>query len=377
MDPDAGLAVALPLLEQPELAAKLTSSVVKAAAGSPARADSLAARLGQYPAETQQRVLSATEQLATPALRSVALAGVKSAASENRGLALLALAASAQSLADAEILFSALPVPETRVVAVQALSRARIDNLDTVLRAKAAEAPDAASLAAFLTICSNRADSGVMPLVLKHARSEQAEVRAAAYKALAPLVRGEDLDTLFSLREGLRTAVERRAWQDATVNAIRFRNDTEAVSQLLAEKLPAAVAFERTTYAVALVNLNTPIAIAAVQKELADPDLERRKEIIRALSSARILPSGLLLIAAAEKAADASERILALRGFLDFLLANPELPIEDRVAYYKRAWAVAERREEQGAIVAIAPSLWNPEGRRFGAEIVEKFQSQK
>lgn len=347
----------------------LRSAATEAKARSgPAALRKLAKAMPGLAARTQISLLRTAEQLAQPALLPVVEAVLASSIQEVRVAALDALGACAHDLRSTQPLFAALEKPAERAVAIAALSRSPAPGIDASVRERAASA-EPQMQSALLTIASNRVDRDAMSLVLTAAAGDNAEIRQGAYRAMGKLVRGEDLEMLLQLRPKLRAAAERRGWQEAVLNSVRFRTDNDAVVDLVERQLQDASPADRGTFAIALTLLEGDKSAGILLNLVRNNSVESRKEVVRALSSARNPKSAVILIDVAEHAADQSERILALRGYLDTLPELESMPQPDRVACYRRAWGAANRPEERDAIIATVSELWGDEAKELAKQL--------
>jgi type 1 glutamine amidotransferase/HEAT repeat protein len=328
----------------------------------------------QLPAPTQLVLLNNAKQLGTPATLPLIRAGLLASDAEIRAAALGALGTCATELGQLEPLFAALMENAERDLAVGSLSVARAPGVDDKVRA-AMEKADPSVRAALFTVAANRVDRAAMPAVLEGAKSQDRDLRQASFKAMGNLVRGEDLSTLLQLRADLKTPGERRAWNDAVLNAVRLSNQPVESAKLLAAHLPAAATLaERNTFAIALSLIDAPEADQVLARLLADADIERRKEVIRALSSARNPKAAQLLLQTAEKAVDETERVLALRGHVD-ALESLQMQTRDKVAAYRRAWKAATRDEERLAILSGVDKLHGNEAKALSKELHQALPS--
>ena len=320
---------------------------------------------GELPLPTQEALLVQTAQLASPHLRSLAEKAAESAAAELRPAAFLALA-STGNLQTARHLVAALETPADRPAAIAALSQQRTEGLDAQLRdAVAGATPDVQ--AALLEILGQRVDREAVPLLLAAAKGTERAPRAAAFRGLATLARGEDLPMILQLREQLQPA-DRRLWQEALRAAVRGRNDVSDTLALLRTELDQATAAERPAFLHAMAGFDDPAALDALRALLAEPDVERRKELIRTLSSLRNDHAFTLLIEVAENGSDNSERLLALRGYLD-TLGQRRNRWSQTIQAYGRAYRAAERPEEREAALAALASYDSNEARQLTAEL--------
>jgi hypothetical protein len=95
------------------------------------------------------------------------------------------------------------------------------------------------------------------------------------------------------------------------------------------------------------------------------PDNEKRREVVRALSTARTEGALTLLLAHARSSMDSDERILTLRGYLDTLANLPLVSRKRQVAGYRDAWPLAQRNEEKRAILDAVRNIKGSEADAF------------
>ncbi|PTY06923.1 hypothetical protein DB347_10000 [Opitutaceae bacterium EW11] len=371
----AGLKDTQPLLTSAEMGSVLGSAWLRAAvAGDTSDHGPLASLTGGFsalPPRVQGVLLFAATQIAQKPLVPLAQQGLKSPDRDVRLAAISALGACGASVADAEPLIAGLESKDDRPSAVDALSRLRAAGIDDHLRSLQSKSAPAVQ-AALLEIAGNRIDRASMTFAVNCAGTQDRELRQAAFKAVRVLVQGEDLPLLFKLQSQVKTAAERRAWSDAVMNAVRFRSDAGPVAELLDQQLAKASPENRLVFIAALSVIDGDQADAAIDRLLRDSSVERRKEVIRALSSARNARAAKHLIGVAETGSDETERILALRGFVDSYVAMTEPRPAEKIEAYRRAWKAAQRDEERDAIIAAMDQVESLDGRKAARELREQ-----
>ena len=115
--------------------------------------------------------------------------------------------------------------------------------------------------------------------------------------------------------------------------------------------------------------LDVPESEASLQSILEGQDIEARKDVIRALAAARNKTSSKLLPRVAENGAGETERILALKGYIDTIGAFEGIPSQKKVEAYRNAWKFAARDEEKAAIRAAVKKIDKPDAVAFLREI--------
>ena len=370
LDPRRALADTQGLLAAPYVGPRLVRPWLNAALAQRAPARVLAplvTHFGTLPLPSQEALLRHAAHLRALALVPVAQAALDHGAPELRAAAFAALAAGGD-LTTAATLIAALNEPGDREHAAAALRQQTTPGLEARLRAAVASAAPEVQ-AALLEILAQRVDRSAMPLLLAAAAGSERAPRAAAFRGLATLATGEDLPLILSLRPQLQPA-DRRLWQEALRAAVRGRNDVVDTLAMLRREIDTASAAERPAFLHAMAGFDDPAALAAIRELLAHPDIERRKELIRALSSVRNDHAFALLIEVAETGADETERLLALRGYLD-TLAQRRSRWSETIQAYGRAYRAAERQEERDAALAALGSYESKEAERLVAELRE------
>lgn len=247
--------------------------------------------------------------------------------------------------------------------ALASLSRLRAPEAAEKLRAALAQAQGPAK-AALLAAAANRLDRSVLAQALKATADPDPSVRSAAFRAVGLLAGPEDLPALLAMLPDLRDPADLASWTKTLLAASKRSPDADGAAELLAAALPSAPASARPAFLLALAGLSAPRATAALSAQLHAPDAESRKAVIRILSSVRNPACQGLLLAAAREGSDPSERILALRGYLDGVKAQTDAAPETLAKAYTDAWPLADRPEEKDAILAALKALKGPAAKK-------------
>lgn len=230
----------------------------------------------------------------------------------------------------------------------------------------AGQAP--ATRALLLKVMAERQQHEAFQPALEAAKSSDAVMRPAGYAALSKLAGRGNLPGLAALMENvpasdaqnLRTAVVRAAALDPSPpDAVRTLADAHA----------KAGAKQKADIVNILVALNVPESEAALRSLLDGQDIEVRKDVIRALAAARNKTSCNLLPGIAENAPGETERILALKGYIDTIGTFEGIPLQKKAAAYRIAWKFAARDEEKEAIRAAVRKIDKPDAVAFLREI--------
>ena len=210
-----------------------------------------------------------------------------------------------------------------------------------------------------LGVLAQRLDRNVLPAVFTATQSPDDKVRSAAFQALSLLATPADLPKFLALLPGIKAPADRAAWGKTLQIMVQNTSDANAAATLLDEAFAKSTPESRPALIMALASLPSDQAAASLEKTLQSDDLEQRKAIIRTLSGVRTISSGDLLFKAARQAKDPSERMLALRGYLDVLRTRNDLSPDDAFLAYQAALALAVEQSEKEAIYAGIKAIKN------------------
>jgi hypothetical protein len=183
-------------------------------------------------------------------------------------------------------------------------------------------------------------------------RDPSEEVRRAAFAAVGMLAGREDLPTLLCLLGTAADPAEIAFIRRALSTAVATTADVEGAAAQLADRIEALPQDKRAILVALLATLDTPRSLVVLEAELASPDAERRRAVLRSVGNARLFSIRPTLFACAAGAAEPAERVLALRALLDLLRANPPWAYESIIADYGQIAKMAERPEEKAAALA-------------------------
>lgn len=358
----AATAALLPLLSEPALSAALARSLVLVA--DEPLFQKLSAAAPSLPAPALNALYAAAGERRSPAAVPLLVAALARTEDPARPAATRALGRCADASAVEVLLPLLRPAGPLADAARDALGTLPAPATDALLRARLNTSTSDTS-AALLRILAARQDREAFAPAAAACASTDANVRAAAFEAVASLVRPGDLSVVAGLVKHVQKAADRREWRRALFSAVATEPDGPAAVRLLAGALAAPSPLERATLIGALTLIKDPAATAALRPLLDDAEIETRKEVIRALSSARTEGAAELLLAHARRATDRNERILALRGYLESLGNFDYMPRDRRLAGYREAWPLAERSEEKQAIIDGARKIPGGEAATF------------
>ncbi len=204
--------------------------------------------------------------------------------------------------------------------------------------------------------------SEALPTVVKLAGESDQATRSAALTALSIMGTGKQIPDLVKLVVGAKAAGERAGFEK-TLTALCGRAGAACVAEL-------SPLVQSKTPELRLVGLHAMIAaggadaLTAVKAAIADKDETVQDEAIRTLSSwpnkwpaddAVAEP----LLAVAKTASKVSHKVLAIRGYLQYLQVSKKLGAGERLAKVKQVLPLASRPEEKKLAIAVLATINN------------------
>ncbi|MDR0353873.1 MAG: HEAT repeat domain-containing protein [Opitutaceae bacterium] len=343
-----------------------------AASSDPASVKLLRDQFPALPPDTQLAALNAIASsrnaAALPVIGPV-LAGVGVNSAEIRCAAVRAAAATG----DAGVIPALLAAledgdPAIANAAQNALETLPLENANTPLVELFGHSLPADTHARIITILAARQCRDAFIFALASTTAEVPALRAAAFAALARLVRPGDLADILDIAGNIRAAADRREWRRALFTAAGDAPAPASAATALSAAIARATGPERAALIGALTLVNAPAATDTLQTLLAAPDAAVRKETLRALSAAQTPEACKLLLAAARNGAAPDERTLALIGAIA-TLEKLDQPAAAKIGEYRAAWPLATRDEERQAIIAAVKKIRAPSATAFLKEI--------
>ncbi len=324
----------------------------------------LASRFNDIPADTRRRMmvaLASTRNATAMPLIGNALDG----ADESLRLAALSAAGACGDENTVATLLPWLARKEKDVSAAAFNALARLPDCDGKTNAALRrQLDDAAMKPKVMLVLAQRQDRSIYSVALADTETGDNVLRAAAYEAIALLVRPGDLPQVAPLAGKLQRPVERREWIKALYIATAAHPDAKAAVELLQRQLDTAKPVDLPSFIAALTMVNSRDAKTALSAMLASSDIEARKETIRALSSARTQTAYDLLVDHIAVATDTSERLLTQRGAID-TLNQLSMSKDKKVAAYRKLWQTADTQENKDAIIAAVKRIRHDEATKF------------
>ncbi|MCX6937903.1 MAG: ThuA domain-containing protein [Verrucomicrobia bacterium] len=254
-----------------------------------------------------------------------------------------------------------------RDAAYRALSASQARDLSTRLTEAAGKSDSSPAVrAALLSLLGDRQVISAQALIMELCASPEAGLRAAAFTALGDIAHSVPMASIIKLSENAKKSADQRGFRKALFTSVGFVDDAAKAAELLGGAIAdPAQPGGRSTFIGALTLVKGPEADTLLARLLNAPDAADRKDVIRALSAARIEGSLKLLQATAKKATNEDERILAFRGCIETIPAIENLNKIGQIAAYRSLWPLAIRSEEKNAILAAVRELKTNEAQEF------------
>jgi HEAT repeat protein len=226
-----------------------------------------------------------------------------------------------------------------------------------------------------MTIAARRGIEKALPLIVQSVGDAEAETRDAAVQALTTLGGSNEVAALAQALEKSDNPAERAHVQKGLVT-LSGRIGTNGVPSLL-PLLRSAEPENRKGALRALAAAGGNDALAAVAAATKDKDPSCQDEAVHALSTwpnawpedeAVMEP----LLRTAKTDTNSSHVILALRGYLEFLLGNEKLKSEDKLARVREVIPLLQRPQEKLTAIAVLQAIPSP----AALELLEAFASE-
>jgi len=226
-----------------------------------------------------------------------------------------------------------------------------------------------------MTIAARRGIEKAVPLIVQSVGDADAATRDAAVQALTTLGGSNEVAALAQALEKSGNPAERAHIEKGLVT-LSGRVGKSGVQTLL-PLIQSAEPANRKAALHALAAAGGSDALAAVAAAIGDKDPSCQDEAVRALSTwpnawpedeAVLEP----LLRTAKTDANPSHVILALRGYLDFLLGNEKLKSDDKLARMREVIPLLQRPQEKLTAIAVLQAIPSP----AALELLEAFASE-
>jgi type 1 glutamine amidotransferase len=210
--------------------------------------------------------------------------------------------------------------------------------------------------AILLSVLSSRQDHKAFDVAVKATASPDRALQSAGWEALSGVAAAGDLDKCLALVGNVKGR-DVDNFQKALVRTAIYDPSPAQAAVRISQAFDRAGIPQKEILINVLALLEAKEASDKVKTILQSPDVELRKQAIRALSSARSELSLKLLPDVAANGATNSEKILALRGFIDAIEQLNANDYGKKTHLYLIAWKAATRDEEKGAIRAAVKKI--------------------
>ncbi|MBN2451762.1 MAG: HEAT repeat domain-containing protein [Lentisphaeria bacterium] len=355
-DDAAAPGLALDALRGTDPALRQAAAEFLARDASSAVVQALTAPLAELPGDTRTGLIEALSLRPDNAAREAVDAALRSDAAEVRAAALRALAAVGTE-EDLPVLIRAAASGEQteKDAARAALARMKGAALDARLEAELARA-DAATRIELARALGARYAADQVPTLLEYTADPDANVRRAAFEAVAQAADGRHTAGLVRALCGTTSPADRGAAEKALA-ALEQRLGTECAEPIV-QAIDGANPEAQCALVRALAKAQCTPALEALLRATASPNADLRADAVRALSEWNTHEAGPRLFELAGTGEDPKLGLLALRGFIQ-VTGRSKLGGDAKLAGLRQAWALAQRPEEKKLILG--------EGGRIGA----------
>ena len=249
---------------------------------------------------------------------------------------------------------SSAPVAQSAKSAVAGLKGGDVSA--RLIELEGSSAPGLAAV--LLSTLADRQEHKALDAAIAATASADPALQTTGYQALSRLTSSGDLAKCLALVSSVK---ERNAenFQKALVRAALFDSSPASAATQIAAAFDQGDIPQKEILINVLARLQVKEAREKLDAVFLLPDVELRKQAIRALSSARNAASLALLSVIAETGQSNSEKILSLKGYIDTIAFLPEadLGFNARIKAYATAWKLATREEEKAAIRSAVKKL--------------------
>jgi HEAT repeat protein len=202
-----------------------------------------------------------------------------------------------------------------------------------------------------LELVARRRMTSAMPELIKLTREGDPRLRAAATRQIGEMGGTAEVPTLLDV---LLTSTDSEQLS-AVEYALGLLNtkapDKDALSSQIVKVLPRAQPAQKTTLLQVLGAAGGPVAYQAVSNTLKDGNQEVRGSAMRVLGNWNGQEAAPLLLEMAKTSANATEKTLALRGYLR-LASQADVAASQRLQMCRNASELAQRPEEKRLLLA-------------------------
>jgi HEAT repeat protein len=218
------------------------------------------------------------------------------------------------------------------------------------------ERPDAKSRVLAIELIGRRRMLESMPALVKAAEDKDAGVRSAAFKRLGEMGANSEVPVLLGLVLKSQSQGDLDAAEQAISVIAGRMDDAAASSAQVAAKLAQARPAQQATLLRILASIGGEAALKSVRTAVDSSNPEVRDAAIRALGNWKTEDAAPYLLELAQTAKDPKEKMLCLRGVLDWA-SSPEGAVEKRLQMCQKVRPLIQQPEEKKLLLAALGSI--------------------
>jgi len=207
-----------------------------------------------------------------------------------------------------------------------------------------------------IDLVGRRRMASCLPALLKAATDSDAKVRPAAIKRAGELGGPSDLDALLGVLAKASSQEDLEATEQALGAVCAKAQKPEACSDKLTAALAQAQPAQKGVLLGVLTTVGGASGLKATRAAVDDSNADVHGAAIRALAAWKTVDAAPLLLAIAQSSTDATDKMLCLRGYLDWA-AHPDVAVGERLAMCQKAAGLVQRTEEKKLFLGAVGSI--------------------
>ncbi|MGI8906630.1 MAG: family 16 glycoside hydrolase [Candidatus Sumerlaeaceae bacterium] len=252
------------------------------------------------------------------------------------------------------------PLQEAARRALVTISAPGVD--EAMVQSISVQSPNKAEIIRALT---QRRVGEAVPALAAAARDADRPAAQAAIKALGVLANPTDLPRVVDLSIQLDEKLADAAAAEIAVIAKRHHQEAQAAALVEHKLTDITGSAERSRLVRVLARLKSPSALVALRSALSSTDVSVRREAIRGLSAWPDAAPLQDLRTFSRVAGDATDRSLALRGFIHMIEQLTTAPDSERLQFYREAMSQASQLEEKRMVLSGVGGLRSADALAF------------
>ena len=246
--------------------------------------------------------------------------------------------------------------------------------VEEIIKARAASGDVNARVVA-IGLLGQRRTTGALESLLAYAADNNAQISAAAFKALPAVADSKDIPTLADLLAKTENGEARQNAVAALRAVLAKTPDKDAAAQVMISKMDASSKEVKLLMLSTLNALGGPIALKTVVDAAKSSDEALRDAGIRTLSEWPDYEAAeILLRIATNPETSLTHHVLAIRGAIRLIKNSNSAPVNDRTALCFKAFKQARRDEEKKLAISAMGSIPNEEVAQRLLEITKDLK---